>query len=424
MRSESGRFYYVASDWVTILPVNISLGEFMQSSALPHRAAVSGKTLFARVCSWVLLTLFTGTGAMQQAHSQTQVQNPAQSATDFRVEVQVADQSDNERSSAYLLAFDQVLRRQVETRLIVEPFQREELVRDPSRYVQSFRYRRYDPTSDNVLLATRSVREGTAPTAVIAVAFPTDLAAIIQQQLIPVVEEQEVQESLPVIALVAVEQQGNQFLIGGDRGQKFQARAIQLAAANNLQLQFPEFSTEDLQLIAAEDIFNANTDRINNFVARYEGNDLLTGALYRLSPSTWQSDWSFNGRDLPPQTFGLTTATLDEALVSAVSQLSADGGAGGGFLSSGGSADSFGQTGVAIRVENIRSLSDYDNVLATLRELDSGIVTEILDIESMVFRATEQDVSSVLESLTSSRSFEVINADQFAGELSFRYLAR
>ena len=107
-----------------------------------------------------------------------------------------------------------------------------------------------------------------------------------------------------------------------------------------------------------------------------------------------------------------------------MTQLSANGGAGGGFLSSGGSADGYNRAGVVIRVENIRSLADYDNVLATLRELDGSIVTEVLDIDSMVFRASEQGAANVRNALSSSRSFETINADQFAGELSFRYLTR
>jgi len=42
----------------------------------------------------------------------------------------------------------------------------------------------------------------------------------------------------------------------------------------------------------------------------------------------------------------------------------------------------------------------------------------------MVFRASEQGASNVSNALASSQSFEVINADPFAGELSFRYRAR
>ncbi len=347
----------------------------------------------------------------------------AQSAADFNIEVQVANQSSQERESAYFLAFDRVLRRQVETRVRVEPTQRDQLMRDPSLYVQSFRYRRFIPGSDNSRLATPSVRGGSNPAAVISVTFPTDLAAIIQQQLIPVVEEPEAPVIAPVIALVAVEQQGTQYIIGGDRGRKFQQRATQLAAANNLQLQFPEIASEDLELINAADIFNRDTDRINRFVTRFEGAELLTGAMYRLSPTTWQSDWSFTGQNQQVQTFSLTTATLDEALVAAMTQLSPD----GGYLAptyDNTSVDGFERSGVAIRVENVTSLADYDNVLATLRQLDAGVLTESLEFSAMVFRATEQRAESVRNSLMASNSFEPISVDQFGGEISFRYLAR
>jgi|GEM_PF-6379617 len=138
----------------------------------------------------------------------------AQSLEDFNIEVQVANQSDRERNSAYRLAFDRVLLRQVETRVRVEPEQR---------------------------------------------------------QLIPVVEEPAAPVIAPVIALVAVEQQDKQFIIGGDRGRKFQQRATELASANNLQLEFPNITVEDLESISAADIFNSDVERINNFSTRYAG---------------------------------------------------------------------------------------------------------------------------------------------------------
>jgi len=348
----------------------------------------------------------------------------AQLADDLRVEVRVVDQGNSERTNAYWLAFDRVLRRHVETRVRVEPLQREELMKNPSLYVQSFRYRSYDTFADGSLLATRSVREGEVPAAVIAVTFPTDLAAVIQQQLIPIVEQEELPIETPVLALVAVEQQGNQFIIGGERGAKFQARATQLAAANDLQLEFPVVDDVDLELISAADIMTANTQQINEFVTqRYQNDKVLTGALYRLSPTTWQSDWSYSSAGEQPQSFSLTTATLDEALVSAMTQVSPS----GGFLGSAyndGSDENFEQSGVPIRVENIRSLADYDTVLTMLRRLDANVMTESLETDAMVFRATDQSAAIVRDSLIASRSFEALNTDQVVGELSFRYLAR
>ncbi len=347
----------------------------------------------------------------------------AQSNRDFRVDVLVADQGSRQRDSAYWLAFNRVLRRQVETRVRVEPEQRDDLLKNPSLYVQSFRYRKFDSASDSSRLSTRKVREGATPTAVITVSFPADIAAIVQQQLIPVAVEEEIPVAAPVIALVAVEQQGNQFIIGGDRGKKFQSRAMQLASANNLLLEFPVIEGADLDLINAADILSGDTVRISNFVSRYSGNDLLTGALYRLSVNTWQSDWSYSSGDQPVQTFSLTTATLDEALVAAMTQISP----GGGYLNStynDGTDASFERSGVEIRVENIKSLADYDNVLAVLRQLDAGIVTSSLEYEAMVFRATDQGAPRVRDSLIASRRFEPLNTDQFSDSLSFRYQAQ
>ena len=294
-------------------------------------------------------------------------------------------------------------------------------IRDRSLYVQSFRYRAHDSLADGALLATRAVRDGAAPGAVLAVTFPTDLDAIIQQQLIPVVEEEEQVIEAPVLAMIAVEQLDQQFIIGGERGQKFQARAMQLATANNLQLQFPIIEAADLELINASDIIAGDQARISSFVAeRYQSDKVLTGALYKLSPTTWQSDWTYSSTDEQAQAFSLTTATLDEALVSAMTQISPSGGYLGTTYNDG-SEGGFETTGVPLRVENIRSLRDYDNVLAMLRQIDASVLTETMEPDAMVFRASDQGAAAVRDALIASRNFEPLNTDQFAGELNFRY---
>ncbi len=350
-------------------------------------------------------------------------QASAQANANLVVEVLVADQGSKQRNSAYWLAFDQVLRRHVEPRIALDPVQREDLMKDPSLYVQTFRYRKYNAATDNARTATRLVRDGAAPTAVISVSFPPDLAAIVQQQLIPIAVEDTNQTVAPVIALVAVEQQGGQFIIGGERGKKFQSRAMQLAAANNLQLEFPTLDAADQQLINAADILAGDVERINGFVSRYNASNLLTGALFLLSPNTWQSDWTYLSSDQQQKSFSLTTATLDEALVAAMTQISP----GGGYLGStynDGSGAGFEQSGVEFKVENIRSLADYNSVINTLRQVDAGIVTDALEFDAVVFRATDQGAPRLRDSLIASRNFEPLNTDQFSGALSFRYQAR
>lgn len=60
---------------------------------------------------------------------------------------------------------------------------------------------------------------------------------------------------------------------------------------------------------------------VNKFAKRYTGSDLLTGAIYRLTPITWQLDWTFMGEDLQTRSFGFSTTTLDRALVAIVEKL-------------------------------------------------------------------------------------------------------
>jgi len=358
------------------------------------------------LCALCLLLTFSITG-----HAQSK---------DYQVDVLVADRGDDERKRAYRVALDSVLRRQVETQIQIDREQRREIMSNASLYIKTARYRQVNPSADSSRASTRAVRDSGKAAAVLVASFSSDLAAIIQNQLVIVAEPEEIVVDAPVIALVAVEQQGSQFIIGGERGKKFQARAIQLATVNNLLLQFPEFTPADLELIAAEDILFGETERINNFVSQFEATDVLTGAIYQLSSNNWQSDWSYVEQGKQPQSYNLTTTTLDEALVSVMSQISS----GGGFASPGylnGTTSSYQLAGVAVRIESINSLNDYATVLSLLTQLDNSVVTESLEDQAMVFRVSDDNGAYVSSSLASSRQFEALNTDPITGELSFRY---
>jgi len=361
----------------------------------------------------------------------------AQTAEDFQIDVVVANYSENQRKSAYWLALNKVLRERIEGQLALGADERANLLENPTLYVESFRYRPYDAALDSARLSTRSVREGNAAGAVITVLFPSDLAGLIQQQMVPsAVEEEALPTAGPVIALVAVDQQGSQFIIGGERAKKFQSRAIQLAAANSLQLAFPELGAEGAPEIVPADILEGDAAMVQNIITRNQYGRVLTGALFAISSNTWQSDWQYfdSGRDsaadptvsvrsIEPQSFSLTTRTLDEALVEAMAQISPT----GGYLSSGYvSGDQFigGAVGVALRVENINSLEVYEQVLTSLQSIDADLVTDSLEAGAIVFRASEQGAERLRSSLTASRQFDVMNVDQYTGEMTFRYLGQ
>ncbi len=350
----------------------------------------------------------------------------AQVVSEGRVEVLVADQGSSQRNSAYWLALDQVLQRDVPG-FAANP-QRKEILDKASSYVQSFRYTRVNPVTANLLLATRAVRDGADAASVIEVTFPEGLAALVQEQLAPqpLVTESVVIDETPVLALIAVDQDGAQFLIGGERGKKFQARMLQLGVANSLNFEFPVFDDADLAVLSPSDVLYNQVSRQEAVMTRYATAKRMTGALFRLSADAWQSEWRYTVPGKAEQSVTLTTATLDEALITAISELansSADGFASVNVYQNGG--DGYQRTGVGVRIENIASLADYQRVLAMLRTIDNTVVTESLDVGATVFRATAVNASVIRDALSRQPQLSPLPINSLdSGELGFRFQAR
>ncbi len=347
----------------------------------------------------------------------------AQEVSDFVVEVVVADPGNSQRSSAYWLALDRVLSRNVPEGVIDGPTRRE-ILRDPSRYVQSYRYRKFDVALDGRRLSTREVREGAPADSVIAVTFPARLASIIQQQNQPVeiVEETVVAGSGSTLALIAVEQDGQQFLIGGERGKKFQSRMIQLGAANYLTFEFPLMDAQDKQILSPSNVLYNESEQLDQIREKYNSSSYLTGALVRLSADAWQSDWNLERAGQPPRSVNLTTQSLDEALITAITELTSSGNQSGPSYLTGGSG--FQRSGVALRVENINSLAQYELALSLLQAIDPALITESLEPGATVFRATAMDSTTLQQRLARQPLFSPIAVDAVGAELSYRFQSR
>jgi hypothetical protein len=355
------------------------------------------------------------------------VQSRAQNQTDdTRVEVLVADQSEKQRSSAYWLALDRVLRRNMPD-AVTDPDQRAKVLREASRYVQSFRYRRYDAAADGSRLATRAVREGAEPDSVIVVTFPNGLEGILREQTAPVavVETEEVlsEPTDEILALVAVDQESTQFLIGGNRGKKFQSRMIQLGASNSLAFQFPALDRSDNELITAADVLFDQTDKMNSIMPRYETNRRLSVSLFRLSEQVWQTEWRYVVGGQIVQTLNLSTRTLDEALVTALSEL---GGTGGGYRADSYLAPTgaFQRDGVELRVENINSIGAYQRIYSALKQVEPTLVTEALEADAVVFRAPQATLSNLQQSLARVPDLGELALGPVGTALVARYVGR
>jgi len=351
----------------------------------------------------------------------------AQSAADFKVEVLVADQAQKQRSSAYWLALDRVLRRNMPD-AIADSDQRAKVLREASRYVQSFRYRRFNTATDSGRLATRAVRDGAAADSVIVVTFPSGLESIlraqVQESVLVTSEQPANQPEADILALVAVDQEATQFLIGGNRGKKFQTRMKQLGATNSLSFQFPTLGRADKKEISAADVLFDQADRLDAFMRRYQTDRRLSASLYRLSEQVWQTEWRYVVAGQTVQTLNLTTRTLDEALVTAVSELG-DSGAGYRADNYVGQGVAFQRDGVGLRVENVNSLADYQSVLAALKEVEPLVLTESLESGAIVFRAPQATLSNLRQSIARMPQLSLISTGAVAGaELVAQFVGR
>ena len=420
---KDGEFTLLRIEWVTIRHLmkkfsmansySVSLTDRSVIGALIEKWAGSAASIGALA---VMLWL-TGFPTVAQA----------QSAADFKIEVVVADQAENQRSSAYWLALDRILRRNMPD-AITDPDQRAKVLREASRYVQSFRYRRFNIETDSGRLATRKVRDGAAADSVIVVTFPVGLEDILRQQAAPsaVVEtnEQIGQPEADILALIAVDQEASQFLIGGNRGSKFQVRMTQLGATNSLSFQFPALDRADQELISAADVLYNQPDPLDAIMSRYETDRRLGASLFRLSEQVWQTEWRYVVAGQTVKTLNLTTRTLDEALVTALSEL---GGSGAGYRADNylGQSGAFQRDGVGLRVENVNTLADYQSVLAALKKIEPTLITESLEAGAIIFRAPKATLSNLQQSIARMPQLSLMSTGAVAGaELVAQFVPR
>lgn len=373
--------------------------------------------LSIRALTTVFGLLFIVTVATHSASAVAQIPT----ARDFTVEVIVTDPGAKQRASAYWLALSMVLDRNMPAGIIDEN-QRQEVLRDPARYVQSFRYRPYVEADDPGLLATRQVREGAPADSVIVVTFPTTLPGNIQRQFLaqPIEEEVVTPGSGRILALVAVEQDGKQFLIGGETAKKFQSRMIQLGAANNLVFEFPLLDEEDRAIISPANVLFSDQAVFDAITQKYQSSGRLSASLLRIGETSWQSDWQYNFPGNKNGDLSLTTRSLDEALLTAVTEIASGGSSFGGSLLAG-NID-FERGGVAIRVENINTLAHHQQVLQLLRSIDESAVAEGLEPGVTVYRAQNTDVFNLQQRLANQPALTLL--PEQTGDASIAYRLR
>jgi hypothetical protein len=342
-------------------------------------------------------------------------------AQDFTVEVVVADPGARQRTSAYWLALNRVMQRNMPPGTL-DDSQRSEVLKDPARYVQTFRYRPYNAATDANRLSTRQVREGAPADSVIVVTFPATLPGNLQRQFQSQVLQEEVVTpgSGRILALIAVEQDGEQFLIGGDTARKFQSRMSQVGSANNLTFEFPQLDDEDLSIISPANVLFNDQAVLDAMTQKYSASGRIAGALTRIGEASWQSDWRYQFAGGQAGDLSLTTRSLDEALLTAVTEISSGGAsAGSGFFAG---DVNFERPGVLIRVENINSLESHQRVLQLLRSIDSSAVAEKLEPGATIYRALNADQFGLQQQLAGQPA--LTSLPELSGESFIAYRLR
>jgi len=350
-------------------------------------------------------------------------------AQSYKVEVLVADQGKRERNLGYRLSLASLLRTTLPPDLVPEELL-PEVIKKSGDFVQSVRYRRFDASKDIVRLATKKASDAGSAASILVVTYPAALEQILADQVTPdepaPVPQPIVDER--VLALIAVDQQTSRSLLGGNTGVKFQKRLLQLGSANQLEIVFPQLDDTDRQLVSAESILTNQTDKLAAVQQKYATGSRLVGGLFRLSNGAWQSEWRFIDQGLPRDTVNLTTNNLDEALIAVIDQITRP-------INSGDPADAglagaqVVRKGVAVRVENVNSLRDYDRVRQVMLSVDSQAQPESIDPQAVVFRLLQADPYTVGDQLQRTGVLNTVVSqntafDRTGNELNFRYVPR
>ena len=178
---------------------------------------------------------------------------------------------------------------------------------------------------------------------------------------------------------------------------------------------------DDLLLVEPANVLYNETQALSAILEKYNTSSRITGALVRLSATAWQSEWTLQVPGQQPRAVNLTTQTLDEALITAVTEIAGTGdqsSIGGAYLAS---DAAFQRNGVALRVENLNSLARYEQALALLRTIDPQVVTESLEPGYTVFRSPSTNATALQQRLSRQSRFVAMPQDGLSSELIYQF---
>ncbi len=201
----------------------------------------------------------------------------------YEVQVPVAGQQDRERTRALRVAFEQMLLKVTGSR---EAAQAEAVVaalRQPMGYVQQYRYLPL-PDDDRA----EALRED-GYLEMLRVSFDDDAVnQLLQDAGVPLWGR-----TRPVtLMLLAVEERGERWLLGGDASRDRREAVEGAAATRGLPVLLPLMDLEDRRELHFTDVWGNFPDALLRASARYRPGAVLTGRLLQGRGGDWTARWS------------------------------------------------------------------------------------------------------------------------------------
>lgn len=198
-----------------------------------------------------------------------------------------------------------------------------------------------------------------------------------------------------VLLWLAAEDETGRSLIGADDRPGITNVLEATAAKRGLPLVFPLLDLEDRSRLAVEDILAGFEDRIARASARYQPDITLIVRLYRLASGIWEARWRMFMEGAPHDWTTRSEALdlmLEEGLDGATDIVA------GRFARN---VEAAGESGVAVEVEEVRTVEDYARTLVYLQSLDGVTRVDVtgVDVERVSFLLQARGGDAALQQL-------------------------
>jgi hypothetical protein len=260
----------------------------------------------------------------------------------YRAAVPVVTQDQSEREAAFKTALETVLVRAAGSRDILDQPAAQTLLASAPTYVQQFGY------------------QGTRPMALWVRFDGAALRAAMRDAGLPIWAE----ERPAVLIWVAIERQGNRYLIAEDSRKRDRMMLQNAAVRRGVPILLPLLDLEDRSQVSATDVLAGFSEAVVAASERYAPDAIAIARVSAGPDGRWSAHWEldYGGESLD---WDIQGATLDVVLGDGMSAIADALGERLAVVESAG-----GENGLLIAVEGVDSLKDYAELYAYLDRLE------------------------------------------------------